>query len=54
MLGKFTWQDEADGGLNLTRRDGRLLVVGSEFGGFGSDALEDVVDKRVQDGHGTV
>lgn len=41
-------------GLDLSGRDGRLLVVGSKLGGLGGDALEDVVDERVQDGHGTV
>lgn len=41
-------------GLDLPGGDGGLLVVGSELGGLGGDALEDVVDERVQDGHGTV
>ena len=42
VLGKLTGKDEADGGLDLTGRDGGLLVVGSELGGLGGDALEDV------------
>ena len=54
MLGKLTREDEADGGLNLARRDGGLLVVGGKLGGLGGDALENVVDKGVQDRHGTV
>lgn len=54
VLGKLTGEDEADGGLNLSGRDGGLLVVSSQLGGLGSDTLEDVVDERVQDGHGTV
>jgi len=41
-------------GLDLTRGDGGLLVVGSELGSLSGDALEDVVDERVEDGHGTV
>lgn len=41
-------------GLDLPGGDGGLLVVGSKLGGLGGDALEDVVDERVQDGHGTV
>ena len=41
-------------GLDLTRRDGGLLVVGGKLRGLGGDALEDVVDERVQDGHGAV
>jgi hypothetical protein len=42
VLGKLSGEDEADRGLDLTRRDGRLLVVGSELGGLGCDALKDV------------
>ena len=41
-------------GLDLARRDGRLLVVGSKLGGLGGDALEDVVDEGVEDAHGAV
>ena len=42
MLGKFTRQDEPDRGLDLSRGDGGLLVVGGEFGSLSGDALEDV------------
>lgn len=41
-------------GLDLSGRDGGLLVVGSKLGGLSGNALEDVVDEGVQDGHGTV
>lgn len=41
-------------GLNLSGRDGGLLVVGSQLAGLGGNTLEDVVDEGVQDGHGTV
>ena len=54
MLGQFTGKNESDGSLDLSRRNGRLLVVLSKFGSFGSDSLKDVVDEGVQDGHGTV
>jgi len=54
VLGQFTGEDQSYGGLDLAGRDGGLLVVSSKLGSFGSDALEDVVDERVQDGHGTV
>lgn len=54
MLGQLAGQDEPDRRLDLARGDGRLLVVGSKLGGLGRDALEDVVDERVQDGHGAV
>lgn len=40
--------------LDLSGADGGLLVVCGELGGLGGDALEDVVDERVQDGHGAV
>jgi len=54
MLGKLTRQDEADRGLDLTGRDGRFFGIGCELGSLGGDTLEDVVDKRVKDGHGLV
>ena len=54
MLGEFTGEDQSYGGLDLARRDGGLLVVGGELGSLSCDALEDVVDERVQDGHGAV
>ena len=41
-------------GLDLARRDGGLLVVGSKLGGLGGDALEDVVNEGVEDAHGAV
>ena len=31
-----------------------LLVVSHELGGLGSDLLEDIVDERVHDGHGSL
>jgi hypothetical protein len=54
VLGQLTGQDKPHGGLDLARADGRLLVVGGELGSLGCDALEDVVDEGVQDGHGAV
>lgn len=54
VLGKLTGEDEADSGLDLSRRDGRLLVVRSELGGLSGNALEDVLDERVKNGHGLV
>lgn len=41
-------------GLDLPRRDGGLLVVGSQLAGLSGDTLEDVVHEGVEDGHGTV
>jgi hypothetical protein len=42
VLGEFTGEDEADGGLDLSGRDGRLLVVRGELGRLSGDALEDI------------
>ena len=52
MLGKFSGQQQPDGGLDLPGGDGRPLVVVGELGGLSSDPLEDVVDERVHDAHG--
>ena len=52
MLGQLPRQDEAHRRLDLTRGHGGLLVVAGQLGGLGGDLLEDVVDERVQDGHG--
>ena len=52
VFSQFTGQKQPDGGLDLARADGRLLVVMGKAGSFGGDALEDVVDERVHDAHG--
>mmetsp|Transcript_57707 Transcript_57707/g.122460 ORF Transcript_57707/g.122460 Transcript_57707/m.122460 type:complete len:231 (-) Transcript_57707:63-755(-) len=51
MLGKLAWKHEANGGLNLSRGEGCLLVVGGELSSLASDAFEDVVYEGVHDGH---
>ena len=51
MLGKFTGEEQSDCGLDLPGGDCGPLVVVGETGGFSGDALEDVVDKGVHDGH---
>ena len=51
VLGELTGEHEADGGLDLSGGEGGLLVVGGELAGLGGDALEDVVDEGVHDGH---
>ncbi len=51
MLGQFTGQDETDGSLDLSARDGGLLVVVRKSARLRGDALEDVVHERVHDGH---
>ena len=54
MLGELTGEEEADGGLDLAGGESVLLVVSHKSGGLGSDLLEDVVDERVHDGHGSL
>ena len=52
VFGQFTGQKETHGGLDLAARDGRPLVVVGQTRRLSSDALKDVVDERVHDGHG--
>ena len=52
VLGQLTGQKETDGGLDLPAGDGGPPVVVGQTGGLGGDALEDVVDEGVHDGHG--
>lgn len=51
MLGKLTRKHEADGSLDFTGRKGGLLVVSGKLSSLGGDALEDIVDEGVHDGH---
>ena len=51
MLGQLTGKEKPDGGLDFPGGDGGSLVVVGKTGGLGGDALEDVVDERVHDGH---
>lgn len=52
MLGKLAGKDEADGGLDLSGRDGGLLVVGSELAGLGGDTLENVCGLKLENAMG--
>ena len=51
MLGKFTREHEADSGLDFAAREGGFLVVRRKLAGLRSDALKDIVDEGVHDGH---
>jgi hypothetical protein len=42
VLGKLTREDKTNRGLDLSGRDGGLLVVGGKLGSLTSDALEDI------------
>ena len=52
VLGQLSGEKKTDGRLDFAARDGRPLVVVGQTGRFTGDALEDVVDERVHDGHG--
>ena len=52
MLGQLTGEEQPDGGLDFPGGDGGPLVVVGKTGGLGGDALEDVIDEGVHDGHG--
>ena len=54
VLGELSGEEEADSGLDLSGGEGVLLVVADELGGLEGDLLEDVVDERVHDGHGSL
>ena len=51
VLGQLTGQEEPDSSLDLPGGDGGPLVVVGKTGGLGGDALEDVIDEGVHDGH---
>ena len=51
VLGQFTGEEKPDGSLDFPGGDGGPLVVVGKTGGLGGDALKDVVDKGVHDGH---
>ena len=51
VLGELTGQEEPDSGLDFPGGDGGPLVVVSKTRSFSSNALEDVIDKRVHDAH---
>ena len=52
VLGQLSGEEQPDGGLDLPGGDGGPLVVVGQAGGLGGDALKDVVDEGVHDGHG--
>ena len=51
MLGEFTGEHEADSSLDLAGGKGGLLVVSGKLASLAGDALEDVLDEGVHDGH---
>ena len=54
VLGELSGQKKSDGSLDLSGGESVLLVVSDELGGLSGDLLEDIVDERVHDGHGSL
>ena len=52
VLGQLSGQQEPHSGLDLSGGDGGPLVVVGQTASLGSNALKDIVDKGVHDGHG--
>jgi hypothetical protein len=52
VLGQLSWQHQADTSLDLSGRQGVLLVVSGDLAGLSGDTLEDISDEGVHDGHG--
>ena len=54
MLGKLTWEEKANGSLDLAGGEGVLLVVAHKARALSGDLLEYVVDERVHDAHASL
>lgn len=52
VLGQLSGEEQTNGSLDFPTGDGAALVVVGQTRGFGSNALENVVDKAVHDRHG--
>jgi hypothetical protein len=52
VLSQLTREEETNSSLDFARGDGGPLVVVGKAGSLSSDALKDVIDKRVHDAHG--
>jgi hypothetical protein len=54
VLGELSGELQADGGLDLAGREGGLAVVADQLASLTSDALKEIVDEGVHDGHGAL
>ena len=52
MFGQLSREEETDSSLDFPGGDGGSLVVVGKTRSLSSDALKDVIDKRVHDAHG--
>ena len=50
VLGELTWEDQADGGLDVTAVHGHALVDAAQLGGLQGDLLEGILNEVVDDG----
>lgn len=53
-LAELVGQDEEHGGLDFARRDGLAAIAARQSTGLDGNALEEIVDERVHDVHGTL
>ena len=51
MLGELSWENQSDGGLDLSGTEYSLVVVSNKATSLRSDSLEGIVNQRVQDGN---
>ena len=51
MLGKFSRKHKTNRSLDLSGRKGGLLVVGGKLSSLRGNALKDIIDEGVHDGH---
>ena len=51
MLSQFSGKHETDGSLDLSAGKSGLLVVGGKLSCLSSNALKDIIDEGVHDGH---
>ena len=52
VSGELSWEDELDGGLDLSGGESSSLVESDELGSLSGDSVESVVDEGVHDVHG--
>ena len=54
MLGEFSGKEKSHGSLDLSGGQSGLLAVAGQTRSLKSQALEDIVDEGVQDGHASL
>ena len=54
MLAELTWERQTESSLDLASSQGRLLGVARDVTGLPGDLLEQLIDERVDDAHGSL